>query len=130
MSTHLTSYSVPFNQPGDDGADWIYVGELPDSITSPSNSDDESKAKLDLTLEMLSLAHFWVVTGLHERLQEFIINAPDFINPYWVKDSESYDFKVCLMPIEVRSIRACKARRSEGAFESLRRIQGEEPGYY
>ena len=112
MSTHLIFSSVPFDRP-DDGADWIYVGELPESITSPSNGDEESKAKLDLTLEMLSLAHFWAVAGLHERLQEFIINAPDFINPYWVKDSESHDFKVCPMSIKVCSIRTRKARGSE-----------------
>jgi len=49
----------------------------------------KSQAKLDLFLEMLRLAHFWAVTELHERLQEFIVNAPDFINLYWVKDSKS-----------------------------------------
>ena len=64
----------------------------PESITSPSNGNEESKEKLDLTLEMLSLAHFWAVTGLHECLQEFNIelNVPD---PYWAKDSELHDFK-------------------------------------
>ena len=69
--------------------DWIYIGELPESIASPSCSDEESRAKLDLALEMLKLARFWAITELHERLQEFIVNAPNFINPYWVKDSKS-----------------------------------------
>ena len=73
------------------GVDWTYIGELPKLITSPSSSDEESKGKLELALEMLKLAHFWVVTELHERLQEFIVNAPDFINPYWVKQSKSLD---------------------------------------
>lgn len=69
--------------------DWMYVGEMPKSIISPSSSEEEKKTKLDLALEMLSLCHYWAVTELHERLQEFIINAPDFINPYWYKNSKS-----------------------------------------
>jgi hypothetical protein len=74
------------------GVDWTYVGELPESIrTSPSSSDEEKRGKLELALEMLTLAHFWAVTELHERLQEFIINATDFINPYWVQQSRSPD---------------------------------------
>jgi hypothetical protein len=71
--------------------DWVYVGELSKTITTPSSNDQESKKKLNLTLDMLGLAHRWEVTELHQRLQEFIINAPDFINPYWVKNSESND---------------------------------------
>ena len=71
------------------GVDWIYVGELPESITSPGCVDEEKRAKLDLALEMLSLSHYWEVTELHGRLQEFIVNAPDdFINPYWAQDSK------------------------------------------
>lgn len=74
------------------GIDWIYIGELPESVTGPRKSDEERKAKLDLALEMLSLSHFWEITELHERLQESIINAPDdFINPYWFKDSKLYN---------------------------------------
>lgn len=73
------------------GVDWMYAGELSESITSPS-SNDESKRKLDLALDMLSLSHYWEVTELFERLQEFIINASDdFINPYWVKYSKSHN---------------------------------------
>ncbi len=86
------------------GVDWTYIGELPKLITSPSSSDEESKGKLELALEMLKLAHFWVVTELHERLQEFIVNAPDFINPYWVKQSKSLDsrFVQCWLQLVVR----------------------------
>jgi hypothetical protein len=82
-------YPVPFDSTM--GIDWMYAGELPELITSPSSDDDESKKKLRLTVDMLSLSHFWGVTELHERLQEFIINESDFINPYWVKDSKSYN---------------------------------------
>ena len=104
------------------GIDWMYVGEMPESISSPSGSDEEKKTKLDLALEMLSLSHFWAVTELHERLQEFITNAPDFINPYWYKNSKSHNLYVCMMPTEIFSIRACRTSGGEGAFESLRRI--------
>lgn len=69
------------------GVDWTYVGELPELITGLSSNDEEKSGKLELALEMLKLAHFWAVTELHERLQEFIINTPGFINPYWVKQS-------------------------------------------
>ncbi|KAF8330999.1 hypothetical protein F5887DRAFT_922915 [Amanita rubescens] len=65
--------------------DWMYAGELPTFITSPSSNNGESKAKLDLALNILSLAHRWEITELHQRLQEFIVNLSDFINPYWVK---------------------------------------------
>ncbi len=71
--------------------DWIYVGELPKFIASPSNNMKESKAKLDLALDMLSLAHYWEITELHQCLQEFIVNTADFLNPYWVKFSKSDD---------------------------------------
>ncbi|KAF8340990.1 hypothetical protein F5887DRAFT_426970 [Amanita rubescens] len=80
---------------------WIYVGELPEFIASPSNNQKEFKAKLDLALDMLSLAHRWEITKLHQRLQEFIVNK--FLNPYWVKIMR-------------------KADGGEGAFESLRRF--------
>lgn len=99
----------------------MYVGEMSESITSPSGSDEEKQKKLDLALEMLSLSHYWEVTELHERLQEFIINAPDFINPYWYENSKSQSY-VCLMPAEIFSIRACWTSGGEGAFESLQRI--------
>jgi hypothetical protein len=71
--------------------DWMYTGELPTFITSPSSNNGESKAKLDLALNILSLAHRWEITELHQRLQEFIVNVSDFINPYWVKHSKLND---------------------------------------
>lgn len=71
--------------------DWIYTGELPEFITSPSSNEKESKAKLGLTLNMLSLAHCWEITELHQYLQEFIVNTVDFLNPYWVEISKSDD---------------------------------------
>ena len=75
------------------GIDWMYVGELSESITSPSNHDEpKKKEKLDLALDMLRLSHYWEVTELYERLQVFIINASDdFINPYWVEYSRSHN---------------------------------------
>ncbi|KAM6499296.1 hypothetical protein JOM56_004804 [Amanita muscaria] len=63
--------------------DWFYVGKLPDSLTN-SSSDEEAKQRLDLALEMLSLSDEWEVTDLHRHLQEFIINDPHFVNPYWI----------------------------------------------
>ena len=73
------------------GIDWMYVGKLSQSFTSPS-SNDEAKKKLDLALDMLSLSHYWEVAELFECLQEFIINASDdFINPYWVDYSKSHN---------------------------------------
>ncbi|KAK2459819.1 hypothetical protein APHAL10511_008140 [Amanita phalloides] len=73
--------------------DWIYIGKLSDSVAGQSNNDDENlRTKLDLALEMLSLAHYWEVTELHERLQELIIK---FINPHWVKAIREHAQTTC-----------------------------------
>ncbi|KAF8330989.1 hypothetical protein F5887DRAFT_1287046 [Amanita rubescens] len=66
--------------------DWIYVGELPESIKTNPKSDEESETKLDLALGMLNLAHRWEIAELHLTLQDFIINEQHFINPYSVRD--------------------------------------------
>ncbi|KIL60390.1 hypothetical protein M378DRAFT_180440 [Amanita muscaria Koide BX008] len=64
--------------------DWFYVGKLSDLLISNSNNEEETKRRLELGLDMLSLADKWEVTDLHEQLQVFIINDQDFLNSYWV----------------------------------------------
>ncbi|KIL64220.1 hypothetical protein M378DRAFT_163460 [Amanita muscaria Koide BX008] len=65
--------------------DWFYVGKLSDLLINNSNDEEETKRRLELGLDMLSLADEWEVTDLHEQLQVFIINDQDFLNPYWVR---------------------------------------------
>ncbi|KIL57824.1 hypothetical protein M378DRAFT_87354, partial [Amanita muscaria Koide BX008] len=70
--------------------DWFYVGKLSDLLINNSNNEEETKRRLELALEMLSLADEWGVTDLHEQLQVFIINDRDLINPYWVRHSKLF----------------------------------------
>ncbi|KAF8621710.1 hypothetical protein AX15_007571 [Amanita polypyramis BW_CC] len=72
--------------------DWIYTGELPDSIKVNGSDDEESGTrKLRLALDMLLLAHYWQVTELHEHMQKNFINS--FLNPYTVKTIRDYATK-------------------------------------
>ncbi len=57
-------------------ADWVYYGELSKSITTPSSNDQESKKKLNLTLDMLGLAHRWEVTELSSLSMRQILSTP------------------------------------------------------
>ena len=69
-------------------SDWIYVGKLSESLsTTGSRSEEETKEKLELGLDMLALSYYWQVMDLHEHLQMFIIDAPGFIIPHWVNRS-------------------------------------------
>jgi len=102
-------------------ADWIYVGELPESININPKSEEELETKLDLALGMLSLAHRWEIAELHLSLQDFIINKQHFINPYSVRDSK-YSFLAFLIATEVGSSRARREGEGEQTVRSLQRV--------
>ena len=66
----------------------MYTDKLSGALSS-SNCEEGAQAKLELVLDMLALSHLWDMSDLHEHLQNFIINDPGFINPYWVRRSTS-----------------------------------------